>query len=377
MINIQWLVEDSGLEGVEYVCGNEYAKRSITGVHIMDNPDTHQFFKQGEIVLTTGYLFKQMKDSDIVALIKTMKEKGCCCIAFKIHRFYDNVPEIIVNEALKYEIPILSLPYELALSDVQMAVLRKIFELEQSDMKQDETSNFFDHFFNDEISTDELEYLCIKNCFNTKSRHCIIVFDIVDISRQRQSIERGAFIRHLTYHIYLKNSLLVVACEVPDMLGEVEINECMREFAIECSDNYNLGVSEFGDYLSIARLYLQAVKSKNLNILLKDKRTITYSEQVIYHFMLESVNEEELRRIAIPLVTKLDAEMLDTIEELVLSGWKYKETADKLYIHRNTLMFRKGKIYNILGWEESPSHTTMLELAVYAYRILKYVKNSI
>ena len=138
-----------------------------------------------------------------------------------------------------------------------------------------------------------------------------------------------------------------------------------------------MGISDFGDYTCIPKLYSQATKSLMINSLLSDDRTISYSEQIMYHIMMDNMSEELMKSLALPLINNLDETLLNTLEELVLSGWKIKETSEKLFIHRNTLMFRKDKIFEALSMSENPAQQTYLEMSVYAYRILKYVRRLI
>ncbi len=387
MIDINWLVNDSGFEGIEFVCGKKNGNKIISGVHIMDNPDTYRFLKQGELVLTTGYVFKQMKDSEIIEMIKTMNDKGCCGIVFKVHRFYDRVPDFMVKEAKNWNIPILSLPFEVALSDIQMRVLREIFEQERESEADSaiERLSFFDYFFDESITRNQLEYLCLENRFNTKCRYSVFVCDVMDEKKQRIAIEREAFLRKAAVSFYVRNTYLVVLMEIPDYLKDFEINEFMREFAIECNvsmndtgvaSNMDFGVSGFGEFTDVAALVTQAVKAKFINGLLKDIRAITFEEQSMYHFLMTS-SDAELDSLGRPIAEKLDDELIVTLEELVFSGWKYKESAEKLFIHRNTLLFRKNKIFEALNVGDNAGQITFLEMRVYAYHILKYVKRAI
>ena len=44
--------------GLKLIAGAQNAGNLITGVNIMDNPDTFDWLTAGEFVLTTGYLFQ-------------------------------------------------------------------------------------------------------------------------------------------------------------------------------------------------------------------------------------------------------------------------------------------------------------------------------
>ena len=56
-LTLQWLLEESELAGLKLLTCKEHLSNAISGVNIMDNPDTVRWIKPGELVLTTGYVF--------------------------------------------------------------------------------------------------------------------------------------------------------------------------------------------------------------------------------------------------------------------------------------------------------------------------------
>jgi|GEM_PF-4012518 len=381
-VNIDWIVGESGIKGIEYVCGQNLGENCATGVHIMDNPDTYRFFKKGELVLTTGYVFKQMQDAEIRNMIRAMNDKGCCGMAFKINRFYDTIPDFIIEEANNWCIPILSIPADVAIADLQTVVLREIFEQEKSAKERIESENcFFELFFDKNISQQELEYSCLENGFSTRGTFGVVLYDLKDYAEQKR-IVRSEMMADYSCYTFSREIYFAALIKLPEKVSGLEARDCIKAFA---RDSYSLmengiagksagfGISSLGDYRSIADMYSQAAKAKEINAAMGETEVLTYDEQAIYHFLLDNITEAALRRMTIPLVTRLDEELLSTLEELVLSGWKYKETAEKLYIHRNTLLFRKNKIFEALSIGETHEQIVDLELAVYAHRLLRAV----
>lgn len=384
MITVDWVINGAGIDGIQYVCGDEFGENIISGVHIMDNPDTYKFFRAGELALTTGYVFKQMKDSEIEEMIETMHEKRCSGIAFKLHRYFDCVPKNIVQKAQENRIPILSIPFEVALSDVQVSLLRKIFEEERLKDKKTE-NNFIHSLFDKNVNKLELEYLCIANKFSIKELHCVILFEECDYELQKEVIEKEAYARKLSCITCSRNGWLVVICERPSWMEAKEIEAYIKKFVITSNNVMNekctqvikeIGISDFGDYSSITTLFSQATKALMVNSFLKDNQFLSYKEQIMYHFLMDHLTDDALMNVAAPLL-RLDDTLLTTLEVLVLNGWKIKETAEILFIHRNTLMFRKDKIFEVLAISEDSTQKSFLEMGVYSYRILKYIRRTI
>jgi len=72
--------------------------------------------------------------------------------------------------------------------------------------------------------------------------------------------------------------------------------------------------------------------------------------------MIENVDEKEITRVYKEfndIFSKLDEDLIKTIEIFFSEGLKISESADKLYIHRNTLFYRIDKIKKIVNYDIS------------------------
>ena len=56
-LTLDWLIHRSTLKDLELLTCADLADTVITGINILDNPDTVKWFHPGELVLTTGYIF--------------------------------------------------------------------------------------------------------------------------------------------------------------------------------------------------------------------------------------------------------------------------------------------------------------------------------
>lgn len=139
-LTLRWVLQKSGIAGISCVCGEEFLDNEIRGVQIMDNPDTIKYHKQGDIVLTTGFL---LKDNPIFrkTMIAELAARKCSGILFKTNRFFEQVPSDILKDAVKYSVPILELPHTYAISEVNRMLMHEIFQ--QKETHSTETLRFF------------------------------------------------------------------------------------------------------------------------------------------------------------------------------------------------------------------------------------------
>ena len=72
--------------------------------------------------------------------------------------------------------------------------------------------------------------------------------------------------------------------------------------------------------------------------------------------MIKNAEEKEINRVYKKyndIFSKLDDDLIKTIEIFFSEGLKISESADKLYIHRNTLFYRIDKIKKIVNYDIS------------------------
>lgn len=117
MPTLNWLIQESNLNNIRLITGENHILQEIKSVNVLDNPDVLKWFKQNELVLTTGYCFK---DNPTLQrqMIKDMCEIGCAALAIKTKRFSDKFLmlslmklRILIFLLLNYLIFILSLKY--------------------------------------------------------------------------------------------------------------------------------------------------------------------------------------------------------------------------------------------------------------------------
>ena len=99
-LTLQWLLEESELVGLKLLTCKEHLGNIISGVNIMDNPDTVRWIKPGELVLTTGYVFRE-NPSLQESTIADLRKAGCSALCIKSKRFLDEIPQPMLDASQK------------------------------------------------------------------------------------------------------------------------------------------------------------------------------------------------------------------------------------------------------------------------------------
>lgn len=134
-LTIRWLFEkNSELDSFKCLAGESGIDRRITGINIMDNPDTVPWLKKDELILSTGYIFSV---TDIYKTIITdLYEKGCSGLGIKMNRYMDTLPNEMIEQANKLGFTIFSIPFSSTMEQIVNIVYRQMFSNEMSESEK-------------------------------------------------------------------------------------------------------------------------------------------------------------------------------------------------------------------------------------------------
>lgn len=120
-IAVKTLLEQEFFKDFNVVAGEKGVHREVQGIAIMDAPDAYRWTKGKELVITSGYSILTDPDS-----LKKAFEEGLMQLTsgmmIKRGRYLAKIPDDIVELFDKYEIPLISMPFEIAYMEVMQQV---------------------------------------------------------------------------------------------------------------------------------------------------------------------------------------------------------------------------------------------------------------
>lgn len=127
-LTVRQLLKIPEFAEVEVICGSSGLDRIVTCVNVMEAPDIAQWLHGGELLLSTGYQFRN-HPLDFGEIVSAMNKAGAAALGFK-NRFLDQFPSQAKDLAESLGLPILSLPIALPYSDIIRVVILKTDEVE-------------------------------------------------------------------------------------------------------------------------------------------------------------------------------------------------------------------------------------------------------
>lgn len=137
-ISIKQLMRVGGLRDCQVVAGRKGLERTVKYVTIMEVPDIVKWLKGDELILSSLFPIKDDNEAQ-KQLIRQLHERGTAALAIKPHRFIDEIPQSLLDEAEAYDFPIIEIPEEISYLDILPPVSHAIFDRKvvlQEDLEQ-------------------------------------------------------------------------------------------------------------------------------------------------------------------------------------------------------------------------------------------------
>lgn len=117
MLTIKDLFGIKSIDGLKIVAGEKGINNEISLVNIIENPEAFDWLSPNELLLSTGYIFKDNEELQN-RIIKELSEINCAGLVIKMKRYFDKLPQNMIDQANKLGLPLLELPFEYTLSRV-------------------------------------------------------------------------------------------------------------------------------------------------------------------------------------------------------------------------------------------------------------------
>jgi len=159
-LTLGWFLYQTRIDNLEFI-GNEAALvNPITGINVLDNPDGIQWIKKNELVLSTGYIFKD-DESMQKQIIKELSDINCSAFCIKVKRFFDRIPDLMIDEAAKYGLPLVAIPFYHSYADIMDIVFHQLTKntLSQQHYVLEETEKLYQLLFQNEGITKMLAHI--------------------------------------------------------------------------------------------------------------------------------------------------------------------------------------------------------------------------
>ena len=181
-------------------------------------------------------------------------------------------------------------------------------------------------------------------------------FYLIDIYIESKSYDAYLYIKELyddsDVEVILSNDKLLLIAKVNDIYDHIiGIKDALLN---NFTGRYYISYCHVENYEGLKESFEECEYRLMLANKYKISESIIDEKKMILEGIIDSVSEEEKKRIYQLFnegFSKLDNEMIRTIEVFFRCGLNLSDAAKELYIHRNTLIYRLDKIEKYTGYD--------------------------
>ena len=181
-------------------------------------------------------------------------------------------------------------------------------------------------------------------------------FYLIDIYIESKSYDAYLYIKELyddsDVEVILSNDKLLLIAKVKEICEHITgIKDALLN---NFTGRYYISYCQVENYEGLKKSFEECEYRLMLANKYKISESIIDEKKMILEGIIDSVSEEEKKRIYQLFnegFSKLDNEMIRTIEVFFRCGLNLSDAAKELYIHRNTLIYRLDKIEKYTGYD--------------------------
>jgi len=405
-IYVKDILKLDSLRKIDLVGGEAGLEKCIEWIYVAecfeDPLEGIKWLQGGEIIFITGVGIKGNMNI-LIELIKGIREKNGAGLIVNIGPYIESISEEVIKIANDLEIPLLTLPWEVKLVEVSREISNAIV---LSRIEENSLTHFLSNilFGDGELEGDAIEKAAYFG-YNLAGECCICVIDIDGFERflklknlhDEVSISKIKItFRKIVQDILEKHALKVPIIDKDDAViffnraeencmsrldkALKEIKEAIKKRMDGLSVSVGIGASYkdlkmMKQSLNEAELAIDSAKCQGL-----DDTITKYKDIGIYGLLFSVKNKNVLENYFLDVLGQIsnndnskDNNLLQILETYLNENCNITITAEKLFLHRNTLKYKIKKIEELLNCDLHNFEDCMkIKIALYINKILNF-----
>lgn len=377
-VELQRLMEKVSHMDVNLIAGKGGIHNLVTWVHMVETTEASDFLEGGEIAFTTGLGLGNR--TNLLDLIRLMYEKKVAGVIVNTGPFIEEIPQDTIDFCNENNFPLFVIPWKIHLAEVMRIFCFAITKDEQRIL---ETAAGFKNaiFF---PKQEELYVVPLsQQGFRVNWKYAVCMLNLshtatdlpVRLEQLVNSLDTYARHKYDNFAIFSHDSEILI---VTGNYSEQELHTFIQDLCSRASqllasgESVSMGCGKLTK--SIRCLWKSYRQAKSIQKLQEngkiDHSLIFYSDMGIYKLLMgiedREIIQEYYDKTIRPLLDydeKNDSDLAVVLRAYLNHNGSVKETADELYVHRNTINYKLTRISEILDMDLSQLNTR-LQLSV-------------
>lgn len=351
---------------IKLVAGSEGLDRAITWPYVCQSADISQWVNGGELVFITGMETNYTEE----ILLKMFQECYTCSVAGVVllcnEEFISQVPTSLIEEANKLKLPLYEMPWMLKIVNISKSLANSII---QASSKEHTVRDFFyELLFSPRIEQPIINQLALQLQVDLELQQFIIIFSFNDDTNYKLSqldLLKHELLRILGEEVLLlirgdtiiaynqisnKKTKELVLKHLEESLNEYKNTQTLPPIAIGVG--YSCGIED-----DIRSSYSEALRS--MSIAKKNSLPVSikcWSDSSFLRMIPGGDNMPAIINfcgkvlgVFVSSDKEYNTNYILTLRHYLECNGNLKDTAQSLFIHRNTLVYRLGKMTDLSG----------------------------
>lgn len=370
-ITVKQLLERVPDTKMKLLSGSEGFNRNVCWAHMVETAKIASFLEGGEITFTTGAGLH--KNDDLIKLVKTLIERGASAIVLNIGPYIENIDAKIIQLCDDRQVPLFSVPWEVHMAEI---IRQFCLQITLEDKRQLELSSALKNAIlfpaQKELYVPHLENYGL----HVNSPYTVLLFEEQTNIRE---IEHRVLYHQIESTIsqcgwdciltYIKPYIMLL------FQGDNYTPEILSKYCLyireSCSllkqGEYKMGIGgPSKNMYCISKIFKQA----KCVIDLGQSEKLFYNELGIYRLLAYIDDKETMQNYVNDQIGALlqydklsNSNLTEVLKVYLKHNGSVKNTADELYVHRNTINYKVRRIGELLG-KSLTDYETCSELIV-------------
>lgn len=350
----------------------------------MEVPDIKPWLRPHLLMITTGYSIRNFPNA-VMQLILDLHHAGCAALAIKT-KFVGEISPDAIQTAEELGFPVIVVPDGVPASELYVPLMNLIYSEQDTQLQ---SNYFFIDLMNGAIRSEEEAKLRIQSIRWPKFPFRILLFHIRN--EQRTFSHNEEMLKKSLCHFSdkLERYILLPGNEnVPVLLSDHGKDVLFSDICSQVCDYIDrqfglaacAGISDrITTYIGLRQGFQDALEAVKIGLIEKPDQTVFFIKDFrLEQVLLDFKGNPKLQKYLDDTFSTLRAydlrhksNLMDTLSVLTASLGSKVNTAERLFLHRNTLIYRINKIEELTGLDLSDSNT--ISRLLFLFKIQPYL----
>ena len=362
---------------MKFLAGKNGWANSISWVHLLEDTTIIQNFWGKEVAVTTGLGFPEKEDW--MRLARKLNRYHASGLIINVGQYIREIPEELMAYCDENDLPLLTVPWEVRLSDMIKDFSIRVFVQDNTD-EQIATALIaaIETPDNQTAYRRELwQYFDVDGSFQVLLLTCEGLDAMDMVERRKLSYRIQVYLEDITHNasfFYYNSDFVLVANAVPEEALYQLIEGAIKRGEKRMPER-KLRVGIGSKCMDISRLSVSYRRAKAaVQMAMTQKRQVVkFDDGGLYRLLYMVEDTGGLQEIETECLAALEeydrkynAGYVETLQSYLKHNGSIQAVAEELYTHRNTVLYRLGNIRKVLGNElKTPEERLPYQMAFY------------